>query len=337
MAGHADATVRDPGLLVETVENTDSTMEVGSGPENWSVEMETPLGTLPGMVSLGNGSIYLSQEHTPGDRADNGGVNIEVGDDYVGIMLRQVGTDEMQMHPDYGDYFVTLQDGFDPGTPSTKGWRAADDDGNPTGLLSKAPWRSLAAAPSLARRGRVLLRHGDAQAARLGRVSLAGRLEAAAMAGRLQNALLLRLGVGVVPGSRRIFDLGGVGTGESVRVFDIEAPPASGESIRTFDVIGAISGESSRVFDVHGPLRGVSTRTFDVIGDSAEVPVGSAPDPDSPFATTLAADADAGDTVITVTSAAGIQVGELLNLGGEYRAIVSVVGTTVTLSDPLGS
>lgn len=85
-------------------------------------------------------------ENVPGDRAFNGGLNIEVGTDYVGFQIAEYDAGTIQIFPDYSDYDIWLQDGSV--VSGSNGWHARDSDGNATGLLSRNPWRHFSAAPS---------------------------------------------------------------------------------------------------------------------------------------------------------------------------------------------
>lgn len=158
-------------------------------------------------------------------------------------------------------------------------------------------------------------------------------------AGRFENQRLLLLGVGDSPASRRLFDVGGVGEGESVRTFDIEQPPVVGESIRVFDILGRTAGESVRVFDVLGLLSGDSTRVFDIVSDS---PDGTRPGLPVPVTSGVAqtiggGGAALGATTVTVTGGTtGMGPGTLLNIDGEYRVVTAATSTTVSFSVPLG-
>lgn len=169
------------------------------------------------------------------------------------------------------------------------------------------------------------------------------------MAGRLANRSALLLLVGASPTSRRQFDLGGMGTVDSSRTFDIEAPALRVDSSRIFDLLGGVHVDSSRTFDILGALHVDSSRLFDIVAVPGSIPPpGIAPGPGpraginleavaTPIDTTLAAAAGAGVATITVASAAGISAGTLLNIGGEYRNVQTVSGTTLTLYVALGT
>ena len=88
--------------------------------------------------------VTVWAEHTAALRPQRG-VNIAAGTDYIGVWISERAVDELQVHPDFSDHYVTLLDGHQAG--ATKGWRAMDEAGNPTGLLSKSPFRKFASAP----------------------------------------------------------------------------------------------------------------------------------------------------------------------------------------------
>ena len=87
---------------------------------------------------------------------------------------------------------------------------------------------------------------------------------AATEAGKMDNLVIRGGGMvsealtvnGIAPPSPwrsiRTFDVGGAGTFEFHRPFDIQAPPASVISTRTFDIEGAIGTTLSRPFDIEG-------------------------------------------------------------------------------------
>jgi hypothetical protein len=94
--------------------------------------------------SISNGYIYLASEHPPRSLAYDGGVVIDVGDDYVGIQMSEKDADTVQLYADAaGGYDIELRD-----RGTDKGWKAADSDGQETGLLSRSPFRHFSAAPT---------------------------------------------------------------------------------------------------------------------------------------------------------------------------------------------
>lgn len=150
---------------------------------------------------------------------------------------------------------------------------------------------------------------------------------------------LLRLGVSDLPKFRsaRPFDVGGMGVVLSYRPFDIEQQPILIQSARPFDILGSTQALSYRPFDIEGDLLVYSIRPFDIKEHThTPVPGMNLPFTGPPANTTLATDVAAGATSVVVVSATNVHIGKMLNIGGEYRTVTAINGTTLTLGAPLG-
>lgn len=149
---------------------------------------------------------------------------------------------------------------------------------------------------------------------------------------------LLRLGVSQYPtfNSRRVFEVGGLGRVTSVRPFDLEQAPVVAVFTRPFDILGPVLSLSTRPFDVLGPLMLMSTRPFDIVEYIVNPVPGTYVPPSAPVTSGLAVSASAGDTSIQVTGGT-FTIGQIINIGGEYRNVSGVSGATVSFVVPLGA
>ena len=106
-----------------------------------NAQMENGDGTR-GVVTTDD-YLFLYSENGPTGLAD-AGINIEVGTDYVGLYISEADSGTVEMYADVaGGFTMRLRD-----RGTAKGWKAMDEDGNQTGLLSKAPWRSATGPPA---------------------------------------------------------------------------------------------------------------------------------------------------------------------------------------------
>ena len=131
-----------------------------------------------------------------------------------------------------------------------------------------------------------------------------------------------------------------VGVGSTGWAFDFDV---LSEAIDTswsfrFDVLGSVELVAALTFDVLGSMVRTWALSFDVIEATAHPWLGvQLPGPAVPIGTTLAAPASSGATAVTVTSAAGITGGTLITIGGEYRMVTGVSGTTLSFAEALGA
>jgi hypothetical protein len=133
------------------------------------------------------------------------------------------------------------------------------------------------------------------------------------------------------------FNLGGVGTLAFHAPFDVLGIPYSRAFHLPFNVIGSQQWAFHAGFDVLGQSSWTFHATFDVIATvTAPTPGTQTGTGSVPVAVTLAAPANAGDTHITVTSQAGLSIGQVIKIGSssEYRAITSL-GATIGFAEPL--
>jgi len=110
--------------------------------DNWgSVRLVDSTGTTSIGGSANNARLVAS--HTAGSLKGEG-VRLTLGNDYIGLYFSEKDSSTVQVYADNSNgYNIELRD-----RGTNKGFKAADSSGNSTGLLSKAPWRSLSAAPS---------------------------------------------------------------------------------------------------------------------------------------------------------------------------------------------
>lgn len=124
--------------------------------------------------------------------------------------------------------------------------------------------------------------------------------------------------------SLRMFDIGGFGIAMSTRPFDIDQAAITVMQNRPFDILGSTRAVSTRPFDILGALIVKSVRPFDIV-ELIPTPVPGTVIPTSAvFATTLTANASAGDATVQVSSGSGIRVGSVVRIGGEIRVVTGI-------------
>jgi len=115
---------------------------VGFRLESWNGGPVVGIGRADAYLSAGGShpaSVYLDAQ-TTGDLAD-AGISFTVGTDSEYMFISEKDATTLQLYQGTDDHTIELRD------RGTSGWVAVDSAGTPTGLLSKSPYRSLAAAP----------------------------------------------------------------------------------------------------------------------------------------------------------------------------------------------